>query len=137
MKEGKIKKKNLVNKLFAMGTKCEKGNISELISACVCMLMLAILMAAYLDNVKLLQQKAKVNQLARKYILIMETEGYLEASQKTSLIYELEELGIIDISLEGSTEIDAGYGQPIKLIINGKLKENYEFTEKRMSTAKN
>ena len=116
--------------------KCQNGNVGELITTCICLLMLTILMTAYLDNVAMLEKKTRIEQLARRYILIMETEGYLSATSKTELLHELEELDAKEISLDGTTLTPAGYGQPITLRIRGKIKDNYEFYENKASTAK-
>jgi uncharacterized Rossmann fold enzyme len=100
------------------------------------MLAMTTLMLAYMGNVELVFKKAAVGQLARKYILRMETVGGLTDADRTALLQELEELGATEVTLEG-TSVRAAYGEPIELRIQGKLKEEYEFSEKRVSTAKN
>lgn len=115
----------------------EKGNVSELISTCLCLLMITVLVMAYMKNVSLLQQKSKINQISRKYILEMESRGYLEAEREVELLYELETIGAKDVSLEGTTRTEVEYGDAIYLSISGKLGEEYAFNEKRTSTSKN
>ncbi len=107
-----------------------------MLAACLCMLAMTALMLAYMGNVEIVFQKAAVGQLARKYILRMETEGELTAADRTSLLQELEELGATEVTLTG-TSGRVMYGEPIELKIEGKLKDEYEFSEKRVSTAKN
>lgn len=82
-------------------------------------------------------QKAEVGQLARCYLLKMETVGYLAAQDQTQLTAELENLGMTGIDYEGSTLNPAGYGNDVVLQIHGRLGETYEIYEKRVSTAKN
>ena len=53
-----------------------------------------------------------------------------------ALQQELTELGVTEITLDGTTG-KVGYGEPIELHIQGKLKEKYEVEEKRVSSAKN
>ena len=48
-----------------------------------------------------------------------------------------KELGVTEISYEGTTFSEVSYGDPIALEIKGKLKGEYGFVEKRVSTAKN
>lgn len=114
----------------------EKGNIGDMLAACVCMLAMTMLMVAYMGNVGVVFQKAAVAQLARKYILRMETVGELTEADRTALLQELDDLGASEIALEG-TSGRVSYGEPIELCIQGKLKGEYEFEEKRVSTAKN
>lgn len=116
--------------------KKEKGNVGDMLAVCICMLAMTALMAAYLGNVGLVFQKAAVAQLARKYILRMETVGELTAADRTALLQELDGLGATEITLDGTTG-RVSYGEPIELRIQGKLKEEYKFEEKRVSTAKN
>lgn len=116
--------------------KKEKGNIGDMMAACLCMLAMTVLMLAYMDNVSLVFQKAAVGQLARKYILRMETVGELTEADRIMLLQELDDLGATEITLEG-TSGHAEYGEPVELRIRGKLEEEYEFEEKRVSTAKN
>ncbi len=103
----------------------------------ICILAMTVVMLSYMKNVSLLQQKTEVGQLARKYILRMETVGYLQPDDKNALWQELDTMGVTEINLEGTTMHVAAYGSPITLCICGKLEGNYAFEEKRVSTAKN
>lgn len=116
--------------------KKEAGNVGDFMMVCVCMLMLTVLLTAYMDSARLIDEKAEMNQIARKYILKMESLGMLTEEDRTRLCAELEEAGASEVSLEGSTFERAGYGEPIALCIKGKLRGIYEFEEKRVSTAK-
>ena len=95
-----------------------------------------VLMMAFMDDMRLIQQKMEVNQLARCYLLRMETVGCLREDDKEKLLSSLEELGVQEIGLGNTTMHEAGYGEPVLLEINGKLGGKYDFTEKRISTAK-
>lgn len=116
--------------------KKEEGNIGDLMAAGVCILLMTILLVSYIDSIRLINEKAEVNQIARKYILRMETEGVLTESDRLALKTELAEAGVSDISLEGTTVVRVGYGEAITLHIRGKLEGKYVFEEKRVSTAK-
>ena len=106
------------------GRKKEAGNVGEILTIGLCILALTAL-------------KAEVGQLARCYLLKMETVGYLAAQDQTQLTAELENLGMTGIDYEGSTLNPAGYGNDVVLQIHGRLGETYEIYEKRVSTAKN
>lgn len=115
----------------------QKGTIGDLMITGICILAMTVVMLSYVENVSLLHQKTEVSQLARKYILRMETVGYLMPDDKNALCGELENMGVTEICLEGTTLNTTAYGSPITLYIQGKLEGNYEFTEKRVSTSKN
>ena len=60
----------------------QPGNIGELMTMGMCVLALTVVMLNYLQNVQLLQAKENVGQLARAYLLKMETVGYLEPAEQ-------------------------------------------------------
>lgn len=114
-----------------------QGNVGSIMTTGICLLAMTVVMFSYLDSVQLIQQKTEVSQLARKYILRMETIGYLTSGDRNMLTGELQAIGVTDVSYEGTTENLCGYGEPISLQIKGKLRGQYDFAEKRVSTAKN
>lgn len=114
----------------------ERGSAGDLMAAGICVLAMAAVMLVWMDYVSLLEQKMKVSQIARKYILRMETVGMLADEDRTALCEELNRVGVTDIRLDGTTLIRVGYGEPVTLQLWGRLREEYEFTEKRVSTAK-
>jgi len=128
--------------------------IGDLLSLCITTLASAIIMMVYLSVVQLEETDDMVDQLARKYILEMETIGYLQPSSITTLTHELTAIGASDIELTGTTFSDVGYGNPIYLYISCSIPysqlnttgdffdfffedSTYPVTAKRMSTAKN
>ena len=119
------------------GRKKEAGNIGELLTMGLCVLALTVVMCGYLENMQMIGKKAAIGQLARGYLLRMETVGHLEGADRVRLTTELESLGLTRIDYEGSTLEPAGYGNRIILQIHGKLGEQYDILEKRVSTAKN
>ena len=114
----------------------ERGNIGDLMVSGICLLAMTVVMLAYLDSAGLIHQKTQVSQIARKYILRMETVGMLTEADRTALSSELEAVGVTEMRFDGTTVLQVDYGEPIILQIQGKLGNGYEFTEKRMSTAK-
>jgi len=112
------------------------GNIGDLLTVGICILAMTMVMMSYVENVSLIQQKIQVDQIARRYILRMETVGYLDTTDRELLSRELEEVGVVELELEGTTTRPVPYGSLITLRIQGKLKGEYEFDEKRVSTAK-
>ncbi len=113
-----------------------RGNIANLLATGLCVLAMTVVVMEYMDSVSLIHSKWEIVQLARKYILRMETCGYLTGEDETKLMYELEQLGVKEVNLAGSTVNQVGYGEEIRLQIKGRLGEEHVFEEKRTSTAK-
>ncbi|MBO4980984.1 MAG: hypothetical protein J6C84_03710 [Lachnospiraceae bacterium] len=119
-----------------MERKKEAGNLGELMTTGICILAMTFVMMAYMDCVDVIQDKLEAGQLARKYILRMETTGYLTMEDREELTGELTALGITEPGYAGSTLEEVLYGEPIELHITGKIKGEYPFEEHRYSTGK-
>lgn len=116
--------------------KREAGSVGDFMAACICMLMMSTLLFSYMDSIRLIDRKTEINQIARKYILKMETVGMLTEPDKSALLEELAAAGASEVRLDGTTVHRVGYGSAIVLHISGKLEETHEFDEERVSTAK-
>lgn len=116
--------------------KKENGTVADLMAAGLCMLAMMAVILSYMGNVRMIDQREQVSQIARKYILKMETQGVLTDADRTALTAELEIAGVTDLRLDGTTLAPVTYGEPVVLIIRGKLGDSYEFEEKKVSTAK-
>ena len=139
---------------FGTGQACHRGSVAEVLTAGICVIGMTVLMASYLGNVQLMDRKAQISQVARKYILRMETVGFLTGNDKQLLLQELAQIGVTEADLTGSTTNQVEFGSPITLMIRGKIngqnvitgndllnmmtqETGYDFEEYRMSTAKN
>ena len=120
-----------------MKLKKQKGNVMDVMSTGICILAMSALVLFYLQIMGMITQKQEVSQLTRKYILRMETVGYLTADDAAFFSNELSGIGISELSLEGTTMNRVGYGEPISLRVRGKLKGGVTFEERKVSTAKN
>lgn len=116
--------------------KCEKGNVADIMAAGLCMLAMTAVMLAYMGNARLVYQRSQIGQIARKYILQMETTGELTDADRAMLTQELTQVGVTELDLDGTTVGRAAYGDTIVLVIRGKIEGEYEFEEKKVSTAK-
>ena len=114
----------------------QEGSIGDLLSVGICILAMATVMTYFMDCVRLVNRKTEMGQLARNYVLRMETVGYLTDADEELLRKELEAQGIQNVSLEGTTKVPVGYGARIRLRITGKVDGKYEVEETRVSTAK-
>lgn len=116
--------------------KKEGGNVGELLSAALCLLAMTVMLMSYMDCIQVIQQKLEISQVARQYILRMETVGSLSSPDYQKLCQELRNLGVDNLSLDGTTTRQVSYGEEIMLQIRGELSNGYEFSEKKVSTAK-
>lgn len=130
-----------------------EGSTLDFLSVCICILAMSIVVTAYFYCSDLLLRKGQVSQVARCYILKMETMGCLTEGDKNRMLAELQNIGLQGIDLTGSTMNPVEYGDSVILHIRGKIRgkmwgENHDlfqsiFTvrevpveEMRMSTAK-
>lgn len=130
-------REKLWNRICSCMGRKTPGTVGNIMATGLCLLAMTVVMLSYVDHVQLIQQKTDISQLARKYILRMETVGCLTPEDRTVLTAELQAVGVTEVTYEGTTDDMVGYGEPICLQIGGKLRGQYDFTEKRVSTAKN
>ena len=112
------------------------GNIGDLMSLAIFILTMLSVLICFFECVGLMRVREDVSQLARKYTLTAETEGFISGDEKASLIRELQDLGISDIDLSGTTFDRVGFGNIVTVKISGKIKGRYNISEMRASTAK-
>ena len=101
--------------------KKRKGTVADVLMSLVVVFALIFLMLAYLNLTAAINRKEDIDQLARRYILEMETIGYLSGSSQTQFVQQLHELGIENVDLSGTTVSQAGYGNPIYLYVQGSI----------------
>lgn len=101
---------------------------ASMIENMLVMMINMVVMCAFLviifDAFSGISDKWGMRQTTREYMLIMETEGYLPASDQTALIAELESYGLYNISLSGTTMREVNYGDQIYLKISGTYNKN-------------
>ncbi len=78
----------------------------------------SILLFMFLNTTKQDKIADDLDRMGRKYILQMETDGYLTAGNKNKLISSLESIGVKNISLAGTTMQNVAYGSEIDLMIS-------------------
>lgn len=75
----------------------------------------------------LYRDREQMQQVARAYLLEMETIGYLPVERLESLTIALEECGLTEVQLDGTSTEKMPYGAPIYLEIKGKLVRDVYF----------
>lgn len=131
----------------------KEGSLLDFMSVGICILAMAVVLTAYLYCSNLLLCKGQISQVARCYILKMETVGCLTEEEKNNMLAELHAIGLRGIDLTGTTMNPVAYGDSVVLRIRGNIqgrmwRKDYDlfqsvFTarevpveEVRMSTAK-
>lgn len=100
--------------------KKEKGGADGYIAfVCVLMIVLALL-SYFLDFEAAVLQSRKVENIMRKYVLIMEGNGCLTDLQQQELTLELEQMGIRDITYLKDPKIKVNYGEEVILSISAR-----------------
>ncbi|MDR0949433.1 MAG: hypothetical protein LBM69_07975 [Lachnospiraceae bacterium] len=112
---------NLIQKRFPYFPYKSKGNLVDILPVGIAILSISIVMMSFLCAIQLVSVKTQAHQIARNYMLRMETAGYLAAYDQAALIQQLENLGIQTPDFSGSTMHEVSYGNQITLHIRGKI----------------
>lgn len=95
--------------------------IGDLVPLLLAAIAVAVLVVGFSSFSVTIDRKNHVEQIARKYILAMEVRGYLTAEDRAALLTDLEQAGVTDVDLEGTTVSMVSYGSMITLVIKGNL----------------
>lgn len=104
--------------------KRDQGNLMNLFPPLLTIVALAVMLVFFTGWMANLSARDHVYQLSRRYILQMETEGFLNSTLESSLRADLADAGMSNISLSGTTTSEVEYGNVIFLRITGDLDIN-------------
>ena len=104
--------------------KRDQGNLMNLFPPLLTIVALAVMLVFFTGWMANLSARDHVYQLSRRYILQMETEGFLNSTLESSLRADLSDAGMSNISLSGTTTSEVEYGNVIFLRITGDLDIN-------------
>lgn len=110
----------------------DSGMLDQILPLFVGILILSVVFALMLGTMESIQTKNKVDLVARRAILLLETYGYIDSSMQKELKAQLEEAKItnIQITTRGCTDgtgawgpvsesNPAAYGQKVEVVITG------------------
>lgn len=104
------------------------GSMMKLLPVLLAMAAMAAITTLYITYMSDYDKRERADQIAREYILKMETQGHLSEAMKNNLISDLSDAGFGSINLQGTTMTKAEYGEEIVLMINAYLEtEDYVF----------
>jgi hypothetical protein len=97
----------------------DKGILEQFLPAIVVIVLLAVLWTGSMISASNIDRSSDIQQVARTYLLKMETDGCLTQENSNLLIADLEALDMEQIDLTGTSMSDVGYGNQIRLVIHG------------------
>ncbi|MBR3762330.1 MAG: hypothetical protein IKK59_06265 [Lachnospiraceae bacterium] len=97
----------------------DKGILDQFLPAIVVIVLLAVLWTGSMVSASNIDRSSDIQQVARTYLLRMETDGRLTEENRNLLIAELEALDMEQIDLTGTSFTNVGYGNRIRLVIRG------------------
>ena len=99
----------------------DKGMLEHYLPALITIVFMGILWFGSMVTASNIDKSSALNQVARKYILRMEADGYLTEENRTSMVTEFQELGVEAVDLTGTDLTDVGYGNEVCLEVKGNL----------------
>ncbi|MBE5936526.1 MAG: hypothetical protein E7265_00675 [Lachnospiraceae bacterium] len=98
----------------------KEGSIFKMFPILLGISAITVLALMFFGFMKDMDVREQASFVAREYMLKMESIGYLDNYNCNMLINDLQEIGVENINLTGSTIQDVGYGNEIVLVINAK-----------------
>lgn len=102
--------------------KKKEGSMMKLLPVLLGVVVVSIMTMMYLSYMSDYDKKEYADMVAREYILMMETKGYLSYAEGMEIVTKLRAAGFENISLAGTSLVKADYSSEIKLCINARLK---------------
>ena len=95
----------------------KKGDIENIIYSLICITTCFVIITMGINYIGAAKEYLDANQIARKYLLKMETAGYLSPAVSSELVSEMKDRGFKYIGLSGTTLSKVDYGDDIYLQI--------------------
>lgn len=103
--------------------KKEDGNstlVSGVFTMVISITAMSLICLYVISSVGIMNTKSDINGVMRKYIIRMETYGYLTTEDETELRQELTDIGMTSIDITGTTD-EVEYGETIYLYVKGSV----------------
>lgn len=126
--------------------------ITNFATPLITLVVISVLLISFLSATRENKRMNDLDLIGRKFILHMETDGFLTNENENMIISRLESIGAKNISLSGTTKNSTSYGSEINLMIScdievelvkmqgfkvKKEKEIMRYSDSWSSTAKN
>lgn len=101
-----------------------EGGVAALMVFCIALLMFMCLMVIVLAGFSNINNKWKIKQCAREYLLIAESQGCLTETDIQSMVTELNSYGLIGVNTDGTTVVQMPYGEKVYVKFTGTFTNN-------------
>lgn len=100
----------------------------------LCVVVVCVFTLLFISWIASIEHRQNLNQICRKYILQMESTGYLTAEQQANLITELKNAGMVTVDTHwnepnGTTGKQVNYGEEVNLKVTGQM-EVVDYSQK-------
>lgn len=123
-------------------SKKDSGMLDQILPVLVGIFALTLVFALMLGTMESIQTKNKVDLVARRAILLLETYGYIDDSSEAELLQQLAESNVENAVITtngysqtsqswGAVDVDhpAAYGQKVEVVITGKTQASVTTTD--------
>jgi hypothetical protein len=94
-----------------------RGDVSQYLATLIGVLVILAISLAAVNYMGVTVKYITANQIARKYMLRIESDGYLSPANQDRLVNELTETGLSSVNLQGTTVSAVGNGGDVFLTI--------------------
>lgn len=100
----------------------KRAGAGDLFASLVAIMSITLVVFLYINSIADIQLRTQLDQVARKYILVMETEGNLSSEEKTEMKQELLAVSPYITDVKVTTTGGNGYGTLVTLKAECKAK---------------
>lgn len=109
---------NKISRLF----KKKNGSADAVIMSLLALLALSVLFVFTLSNYEPIIKYGEAQNICRQYMLKAEEDGYLTSTNENNMLQKLQDVGINNADLSGTTLTQVTYGQDVTININFTVK---------------
>lgn len=95
--------------------------VAKFLPLLIVIIVVAMITVQYAGYTKVLGKKDEISLTMRKYIIRMETNGYLTSEDKKAMTKELQDIGMTSLDFTGTTINEVKYGEIVYLKLKGEL----------------
>lgn len=110
-----------LNKTYRLKEAGFSNLVSGIFTMVICIMAMALICLYNISSTGILNSKSDVNMIMRKYIIRMESNGYLTADDESELMEELKDVGMTNIDISGTTLSEVEYGETVYLYVKGDI----------------
>lgn len=110
-----------LNKTYRLKEAGFSNLVSGMFTLIISIMAITLICLYNISATGILNSKSDVNMIMRKYIIRMESEGYLTPEDESGMIEELKACGMTNIDISGTTRNEVEYGETVYLYVKGDI----------------